>query len=80
MAFDFIVTVNDEFQMRGGLTQATAFLIGRYGSLDDGINAGARILPEWLQFPPKPSAHSASGAYPPDIVRPQTRRAIGARY
>lgn len=64
MSFEFIVTVNDVLQMRGGLTQATAFLIGRYGSLDDGINAGARILPEWLPMPPKPASNFAEAALP----------------
>lgn len=63
MAFEFIVTVNDIFQMRGGLTQATSFLIGRYGSLDDGIAAGARILPEWLTLPPKPTFKVSSATF-----------------
>ncbi|MFA7270488.1 MAG: hypothetical protein WC073_14210 [Sterolibacterium sp.] len=62
MSFKFIVTINDVEQMRGGLTQATLFLISRYGNLDDGISAGARILPEWLT-PPKPASHSASAAF-----------------
>ena len=53
MSFRFVVTVKGIVQMRGGLTQATAFLIDRYGSVDDGIDAGARILPEWLMSPPK---------------------------
>jgi len=56
MSFEFIVSVNDVVQMRGGLTQATTYLINRYGSLDEGISAGARILPEWLQLPPNPPA------------------------
>ncbi|TRZ69089.1 MAG: hypothetical protein D4S02_02775 [Rhodocyclaceae bacterium] len=55
MSFKFVVTVKGILQMRGGLTQATAFLIDRYGSVDDGIDAGARILPEWLLMPPKSS-------------------------
>ena len=55
MSFRFVVTIKGVLQMRGGLTQATAFLINRYGSVDDGIDAGARILPEWLQMPPKPT-------------------------
>ncbi|MCX7175007.1 MAG: hypothetical protein NT159_14035 [Proteobacteria bacterium] len=75
MAFEFVVTVNDVFQMRGGLTQATAFLIGRYGSLDDGINAGARILPEWLLFPPKPSGGSA----PPSLAHGPSRHPAQSR-
>lgn len=61
VSFEFVVTVNEVFQMRGGLTQATAFLISRYGSLDDGINAGARILPEWLLLPPR----SPGNSFPP---------------
>ncbi|TRZ65952.1 MAG: hypothetical protein D4S02_07675 [Rhodocyclaceae bacterium] len=63
MAFKFVVTVKGIVQMRGGLTQATAFLIKRYGSLDDGINAGARILPEWLTIPPKRSGQSSPPAF-----------------
>lgn len=53
MSFEFIVTVKGIHQMRGDLTQATAFLVNRYGSLDEGIDAGARILPEWLLNPPE---------------------------
>ena len=69
MSFEFIVTVNDVFQMRGGLTQATSFLIGRYGSLDDGIAAGARILPEWLTLPPKPTYQATSATFSPASSR-----------
>ena len=64
MAFRFVVTVKGILQMRGGLTQATAFLISRYGSVDDGIDAGARILPEWLLMPPK----SARDSVPPPFT------------
>ena len=53
MSFRFVVTIKGVLQMRGGLTQATTFLISRYGSVDDGIDAGARILPEWLTAPPR---------------------------
>jgi len=53
VSFRFVVTIKGVLQMRGGLTQATAFLISRYGSVDDGIDAGARILPEWLLMPPR---------------------------
>jgi hypothetical protein len=69
VSFEFIVTVNDVFQMRGGLTQATSFLISRYGTLDEGIDAGARILPEWLMFPPKPSGNSAPASRGPGPSR-----------
>ena len=70
MSFEFIVTINDVLQMRGGLTQATSFLISRYGSLDDGISAGARILPEWLPVPPKPPGKSA----PPSFAHGRQRQ------
>ena len=53
MSFEFVVTVKGVLQMRGNLTQASAFLVERFGSLEDGMNAGAKILPEWLTFPPK---------------------------
>lgn len=74
MAFEFIVTINDVPQMRGGLTQATMFVISRYGSLDDGINAGARILPEWLPIPPKPTINFAS----PPCTRGPSRHPVNA--
>lgn len=60
MSFSFVVTVKGVLQMRGGLTQATAFLISRYGSVDDGIDAGAKILPEWLMIPPKSPRNAVS--------------------
>ena len=55
MSFEFVVTVKGVLQMRGNLTQATAFLVERFGSLEEGMDSGARILPEWLTFPPKRS-------------------------
>lgn len=64
MSFAFVVTIDGIFQLRGGLTQATAFLIGRYGTLDDGINAGARILPEWLPVQEELAAHTADPSMP----------------
>lgn len=76
MAFEFVVTVNDVFQMRGGLTQATAFLINRYGSLDEGIDAGARILPEWLMLPPKQSGHAVHASRGPGPARQLARPSI----
>lgn len=60
MSFAFVVTIDGIFQMRGGLTQATSFLISRYGNLDDGISAGARILPEWLPLQHEPSVYPAN--------------------
>lgn len=47
MSLVYVVTINGVFQMRGELTQATSFLISRYGSLGAGLSAGARVLPEW---------------------------------
>ncbi len=51
MSLVYVVTINGVFQMRGELTQATSFLISRYGSLgaglSAGLSAGARVLPEW---------------------------------
>ena len=69
MSFRFVVTVKGIVQMRGGLTQATSFLIGRYGSVDEGIDAGARILPEWLMMPPKASRAPVSPAFARVAVR-----------
>jgi hypothetical protein len=62
VSYEFIVTIGGIFQMRGGLTQATSFLIARYGSLDGGISAGARILPEWMPLPPELLGNSAPPA------------------
>ena len=62
MSFEFIVTINGIFQMRGGLTQATTFLISLYGSLDAGISAGARILPELRPLPLELAANSDSSS------------------
>lgn len=72
MSFAFVVMIDGIFQMRGGLTQATSFLISRYGNLDDGISAGARILPEWLPIQEELALHSASaslGATPGTTAR-----------
>jgi hypothetical protein len=71
VSFRFVVTIKGILQMRGGLTQATAFLISRYGSVDDGIDAGARILPEWLVMPPKSSRHPVSPPFPHGSVHAQ---------
>ncbi|MFA7278493.1 MAG: hypothetical protein WC100_00185 [Sterolibacterium sp.] len=51
MSFKFIVTLDGIEKMRGGLTQATLFLISQYGSVDAGISAGVKIRPEWLSTP-----------------------------
>lgn len=69
MSFAFVVTIDGIFQMRGGLTQATSFLIGRYGTLDDGINAGARILPEWLPVEKDLAIHAADPSMPYELTR-----------
>jgi hypothetical protein len=51
MSFKFIVTLDGIEKMRGGLTQATLYLITHYGSVDAGISAGVKIRPEWLSTP-----------------------------
>lgn len=67
MSFAFVVTIDGLFQMRGGLTQATSFLISRYGTLDEGITAGARILPEWLSVQAESAV--ARESPPPELTR-----------
>ena len=71
MSFRFVVTIKGVVQMRGGLTQATTFLISRYGGVDNGIDAGARILPEWLMAPPKSSQNSVSPRFGQGVAQAQ---------
>ena len=68
MSFAFVVTIDGIFQMRGGLTQATSFLISRYGNLDDGISAGARILPEWSPIQEELAVYSPSALAGPTLI------------
>jgi hypothetical protein len=60
MSFKFIVTLDGIEKMRGGLTQATLYLITLYGSVDAGISAGVKIRPEWLTTPLIPKPQTAS--------------------
>ncbi|MBI5921428.1 MAG: hypothetical protein HY847_07225 [Betaproteobacteria bacterium] len=60
MSFKFIVSLDGIEKLRGGLTQATLFLISHYGSVDEGISAGVKIRPEWLSTPLTSSPKSAS--------------------
>ena len=64
VSFNYVVTHKGVVQMRGGLTQATAFLISRFGSVDDGISAGVKILPEWLANSPNTFCNSSPSRFP----------------
>jgi len=71
VSFRFVVTVKGIVQMRGGLTQATTFLISRYGTVDEGIDAGARILPEWLMVPPRSPRNRVSPFFGHGVAQAQ---------
>ena len=59
MPTNFVVTHKGIIQMRGGLDQATAYLISHFGSVEQGTGAGAKILPDWLANPPNAFCQSS---------------------
>jgi len=81
MSFKFIVTLDGIEKMRGGLTQATLFLISHYGSVDEGISAGVKIRPEWLSTPLTSSLQSAPTSAPhrPSGLASNNRQRVGVR-